>query len=395
MAEDTEELDPAAADSEPEDSRREGLSRRSVFKRGAGMAAVGGVTPLILAACGGGGSVKPGTSVAQTTNGSPATGTDAGQTTSDYDATQGVDPKSVGKKTIGVIPIVLAAEPSKRIVAGVQKEAKKAGWKVLLTDPNGDINKAAAAWQNYLGSGVDGLVTSAFAPKLWGPQIKAAEAKKTPYVSLFSTWAPGVTAVITADVAVEGAALGTFVIDYTGGEGGVVAFSSKVTPALNTRWLAFQANVTANSSMKVLNYHELDLSKIQQDVYGTMQALLQKYPKGQIAAVFGGFIGAAVPAAQACKQAGRTEIVCVGTDGDKSGLDAIRRGNDPFKATTGLNFEAVGANAVRQLAAVMSGKQPLGKQLYQGSPVVVASNVGDSGYFAASPRLTTYSPYPA
>jgi ABC-type sugar transport system substrate-binding protein len=381
---------PHKADEAPAEPT-EGLSRRSILKRSAGMVTVGGVTPLIVAACGGGDATKPGSAAAQTST------TDRGvqggsQTTQAYDSTRGVDPKSLGKKTVGVMPIALAPQPSKRIVAGLQKEADKAGWKVLVTDPNGDLNKAAAAWQNYLQAGVDGLVTSAFDPELWKPQIKAAQSKKTPYISLFSNWGPGVTAVITADAYLEGAALASFVIDRTGGEGGVIAFGSKVAPALTSRWKAFQAHLAANSNMKVLEYHEIDLAKIQQDVFSGMQAYLQKYPKGQIAAVFGAFTGPALSAAQACKAAGRKEIACVGTDGDKEALAAIRKGDDPFAATTGFNFEACGANALRQMAAVMSGKQALGHQIYQESPVVVQSNVTDGGYYAASPQMTTYTP---
>jgi ribose transport system substrate-binding protein len=379
-------------DGDRERDEAKGLSRRHVVKRAAGMVAVGSVTPLVVAACGGSDKTAPGVAAAQsTTTGTPASGTV--QARGPFDVSQGVDPKSVGKKTVAIMPIALAPQPSKRIVAGFQEEAKKAGWKVLVTDPNGDLNKAAAAWQNYLQSGVDGLVTSAFDPGLWKPQISAAQAKKVPYVSLFSYWGPGVTAVITSDSYLEGAGLASYVIDSSGGEGGVVAFGSKVAPALTSRWKAFQAHLAANSKMKVLEYHEIDLTKIQQDVFSSMQAYLQKYGKDEIKAVFGAFTGPALAAAQACKAAGRSEIVCVGTDGDKEALDAIRKQNDPMRATTGFNFEACGANAVRQLAAVMNGKQPLGKQIYQEAPVVVASNVNDKGYYPASPQLATYTPY--
>ncbi len=372
------------AEAKPEPTR---LARRAFLRRSAITATAAGVLPAALAACGGSGS---GGAASTASAGAPANGGVTG-----YDVKTGVDPKTVGKKTLGVIPIVGTAQPAKRWIAGVQDQADKAGWTVEVTDANGDLNKAAAAWTNYIQSGVDGLVAAGFDPKQWGPQIRAAHAKNIPYVSLFSSWAEGVTANIAADLFVEGSELASVIIDHSGGVGNVVILDSTPIPALHVRTQAVQAHLAANSSMRVLVNHEIDLGRIQQDCFSTMQALLQKYPKGQIAAVFGGYIGAALPAAQACKAAGRNEIICVGTDGDLEGLQAIRKGNDPFIATTGCNFEAVGANAVRQLAQVYSGKNPFGKQIYQDSPVIVKQNVPASGYAVTSPTLSTYQPYAA
>lgn len=361
--------------------------RRGLLRRGAITATAAGTLPALLAACGGSGAGD----AASTASAEVGGGKQGGNTA--YDVNAGVDPKSVGKKTLGVIPIVGTAQPAKRWIAGVQEQADAAGWTVQITDANGDLNKAAAAWANYVQAGVDGLVAAGFDPKQWGPQIKEASGAEIPYVSLFSSWGDGVTANIAADLFVEGGALATVMIDRTGGKGGVVIFDSTPIPALHVRTQAVEAHLADNSEMKILENHEIDLSKIQQDCFSTMQALLQKYPEGEISAVFGGYIGAALPAAQACVAAGRNEIICVGSDGDLEGLAAIRKGTDPFVATTGCNFEAVGANAVRQLAQVFSGEDPLGKQIYQEAPVIVKQNVPASGYAITSPTMTTYSLY--
>lgn len=361
--------------------RDDGLDRRSFLRRSALGAGVAGAFPAALAACGGSGAGDaPSNASAQ--DGAPASR-----------GLQGEDPRSVGRKRIGLVVLIGAPEVVQRWVQTARRTAEEGGWDLQYTDANGDINKATQAWQNYLQSGVDGLIAAGLDPSQWGPQIRAAESRKVPYISIYTSWVPGVAANISSNYFDEGTQLASFIVDHTGGQGNVVVLNSRLIPALHVRELALEAVLKAVApDMRIVARHELNLAKVQQDANDAMSALLQRYPEGEIAAVFGGWDGASLSAASAIEKAGRTEIVAVGTDGDKAALDSLRDGG-VHAATTAPNFEAVGVQAIRQMAQALADGRPMGKQIYVQSPVITAANVPQSGYAEGPSEVFTFSPW--
>ncbi len=354
--------------------------RRRLLKGMGGLALAAGI-PTVLAACGGGDNKSTTSPTVVGTSGtaeaSPTTG--------------GLDPAEVGKKKIAVVAISMGSEGNTRMVNGLKAEAAKGGWEVQLTDGQGDLNAMQSAWQNYIQSGVDGLVTVSTDLRLWDAGIKQAQDANLPYISMFGGYRPGATADIQSDSLAAGAMLGTYVADRLGGKGNVVIINTQVARGTVLREKGFRAALEPYPDIKIIENHDVKVPGWTDDAYATMQTWLQKYSKGEIQAEFSGWDEPAVAAAQAVKAAGRNEIFCLGTDGGSPGLDMIRK-QDPFVATTGESFEAIGAGVVRQLALVFSGKPPDGRQLYVHAPLVDFRNVPASGGFQGP--LEVYSLWP-
>lgn len=105
----------------------------------------------------------------------------------------------------------------------------------------------------------------------------------------------------------------------------------------------------------------------------SMEGLLQKYPEGELDAVFTHSDDIAMGAAEACKQAGRDDVAVYGFGGI-SGADAVKDGT--IKATVNINPYQMGYDCVEKALEAIEGKEL--DSFYPTEPVVVdQSNVDD------------------
>lgn len=85
-------------------------------------------------------------------------------------------------------------------------------------------------------------------------------------------------------------------------------------------------------------------------------AILAKYPKGQIDAIWATWDAFAIGAARALKEAGRTEIKIYGIDISNTDLQAIQEKDNPWVATAAVDPKLIGAIDIRILAKKIAGE---------------------------------------
>ncbi len=99
--------------------------------------------------------------------------------------------------------------------------------------------------------------------------------------------------------------------------------------------------------------------------------MLQAHP--EINVFYGLSDEMALGAAQACKQAGRSDILCVGLDGNPNAKEAVKNGE--LTATLDVGPVAIGKNAIEALVKAIKGETIDAKIIEAETTVVDSSNV--------------------
>ena len=99
--------------------------------------------------------------------------------------------------------------------------------------------------------------------------------------------------------------------------------------------------------------------------------MLQAHP--EINVFYGLSDEMALGAAQACKQAGRADILCVGLDGNPNAKEAVKAGE--LTATLDVGPVAIGKNAIQALVDAIGGKTIDSKIIEAETTVVDSTNV--------------------
>ena len=112
-----------------------------------------------------------------------------------------------------------------------------------------------------------------------------------------------------------------------------------------------------------------------QDAYSQTTALLNKYPKGSIAAIWSAWDIPQLGASKALVAAGRTEIKTFGVDGTPEVLDLLKTDNSPVGAVAAQQPSLIGKTAVDNLARYLAGDQTLPSDTYVPALLTTADNL--------------------
>lgn len=120
----------------------------------------------------------------------------------------------VPAKTIGVWQSQASGEGEKQTLSAIRSAAKAAGWKVVVTDSNGDPKAMQSTMQSLVTQRVDAILAIYLASGLVTQQLSAAKAADIPVISVGyqSTPAPNVT----AEYAPDQAAMATMLMERMG-----------------------------------------------------------------------------------------------------------------------------------------------------------------------------------
>ena len=283
---------------------------------------------------------------------------------------------------IGVVALVASNEGGARTINGLRAAAEGLGWELQVEDASGDLNAAVTAFQNLLQTEPDAMITLQIPSAGWGPQIQAAADAGIPHMTFYGGGHPEVVFDATIDPAVEGATLGQYVAGRLGADAKVLILNSECCADLIRRELVFRA-VIEGAGGEILERHELAFPGYQEDAQSQTDAWLLQYGEGEANVIFSGFDEPGVAASRVVDNAGRDDIIVVGADGSRQSIEAIQRGGS-FVATTGDDFEALGAFALEQLVNVLEGGEPPARQFYIPGPLVTAANIDQvaDGYYS-------------
>jgi simple sugar transport system substrate-binding protein len=258
---------------------------------------------------------------------------------------------------------------SSQYFAGVQAQVKQFGGEVQIYNSDSDLAKMASYIDTAVNQKVDGILLDHGRADALLPSVKKALAAGIPVVSFDSDLnIPGVTVIDQDDYSLAWNSLRTLAQDI-GGKGNIVYVWVGGFAPMENRDVIYSAFKKRYPNIKEVAKFGNASNNTALDTQTQMEAILQKYPKGKIDAVFAPWDEFAKGATRAIQQAGRTEIKVYGIDLSDEDLQMMQQKNSPWVATTATDPTEMGKIQVRFLYQKIAGEPT--PQIYSVEPHLV------------------------
>jgi simple sugar transport system substrate-binding protein len=263
-----------------------------------------------------------------------------------------------GPIRIAVIRNLGSDDNTAQFLAGTIQEGRKLGFQVSTFLSNGDDAKFQDFVSQAINQKYDGIILSQGRDPYATNLIKRIAQNHIP-VSVFDTAVnetiPGVTVTQQDDASLTQASLGQLVKD-TSGKANIIKLWVAGFPPMERRQVAYQNILKANPGIKELESVGAVSSDVQGDTANKIGALLAKYPKGQIDAIWGSWDAFSQGAYKALVENGRTEIKLYSIDTSNQDLQLMRQDGSPWKLSVAVDPKLIGAVNLRLIANKIAGE---------------------------------------
>ncbi len=193
-----------------------------------------------------------------------------------------------GPIRIAVIRNLGSDDNTTQFVAGALQEGKKLGFKISTFLSNGDDAKFEDFVNRAISQKYDGIILSGGVTRIPPPVKKAVDAgiKVAVFDTAVSGEIPGVTVSQQDDASLTELSFGQLVKDFNG-KANIVKLWVAGFPPMERRQAAYQTLLKQNPGIKELESIGAVSSDVQGDTANKVGAILAKYPKGKIDAIWG------------------------------------------------------------------------------------------------------------
>jgi simple sugar transport system substrate-binding protein len=301
-----------------------------------------------LASC----SVKTSNSVSTSANSSSGTSTTS---------TAKIPAKIAAKKSLKffVVSEIGGDDFTAQYLAGAKAEGKAFDITVDTYSASGDNAKFHDAIAQALTKGYDGFIISHGDDAATVNDVKKIRAKGIPVVSFDSnpdlSKVDGVTLTSQKDEQMVLDSFGQLAQDIDG-EGKITyLWVDGFTPMVNRNRI-YKALLEKYSSIKEVDRFGVADNNTSVETQNAVAAMLQKYPKGKIKAIFASWDAFAIGASKAIEEANRTDVKVYGIDVSNADLQEIQKKNSPWIATSACDPAEISEIDVRILLQKLAGE---------------------------------------
>jgi ribose transport system substrate-binding protein len=240
--------------------------------------------------------------------------------------------------------------------------------KVTVSDGRGDATTQADQVADMVAKGIKVLIISPQDATALAGAVDKAKAAGVSVIAADRQVATDVSTYIGSDNVEAGLVDGKAVVDALGGKGKVVELSGSLgaSPTID-RAKGFRDGI-AGSDIEIVASQTADYDRA--TGVKVTEDLLQRFPKGEIQALYAHNDQMAFGAAQAIKEQGRTEIKIFSIDGEVNALQNVKNGS--FAATVG--YPLVVKESTLAAAKLCAG-EPIDQRIKLDSTLIDASNV--------------------
>ncbi|MGM3192997.1 sugar ABC transporter substrate-binding protein [Dickeya dadantii subsp. dieffenbachiae] len=263
-----------------------------------------------------------------------------------------------GPVRIAVIRNLGSDDNTTQFVSGVLEEGKKLGFKVSTFLSNGDDAKFQDFVNQAISQKYDGIILSqGRAP--YSTELIQRIVDSGIKVAVFDTAVdrsiPGVTVTQQDDASLTNESLGQLVKDFNG-KANIIKLWVAGFPPMERRQAAYQQILKDNPGIKELESIGAVSSDVQGDTANKVGAILAKYPKGKIDAIWGAWDAFSQGAYKALKENGRTEIKLYSIDISNQDLQLMREASSPWKVSVAVDPKLIGKVNLRLVANKIAGE---------------------------------------
>ncbi|WP_053360874.1 sugar ABC transporter substrate-binding protein [Bacillus sp. FJAT-27251] len=261
---------------------------------------------------------------------------------------------------IKVIRKIGGDDHTAQFLAGAKQEGEALGFKVDVFTANGDTAKFHDAINQALNQNYDGFIISHGDDAATVSDVqKIADAGKS--VVAFDSHADltnidGVTLVSQDDEALATLALDQLVKE-TNGEANIAYLWVDGFPPMVRRNKVYEDVLAKNPGIKEVERFGVAAADTSVQTQNAVAAMLNKYPKGELDAIFATWDAFAIGAARALKEAGREEVKIYGIDVSNADLQEMQREGSAWKYTAAVDPKVIGTVNMRLLAKKLADEE--------------------------------------
>ncbi|NWA63272.1 sugar ABC transporter substrate-binding protein [Pantoea sp. B9002] len=263
-----------------------------------------------------------------------------------------------GPVRIAIIRNLGSDDNTTQFVAGAIQQGRQLGFKVSTFLSNGDD----ARFQDFVNQAIsqkyDGIILShgkdPYSTALV-QRIAAAGIKLSVFDTPVNTPVEGVTVTAQNDASLAQESLGSLIKDFNG-KANIVKLWVAGFPAMDRRQVVYEKLLKENPGIHQLESIGAVSSDVQGDTANKIGAILAKYPKGKIDAIWGSWDAFSQGAYKALQENGRTEIKLYSIDVSNQDLQLMHEKNSPWVQTVAVDPKTIGAVNMRLVANKIAGE---------------------------------------
>ncbi|MDR3431936.1 MAG: sugar ABC transporter substrate-binding protein [Rouxiella aceris] len=264
-----------------------------------------------------------------------------------------------GPIRIAVIRNLGSDDNTTQFVSGVVQEGRKLGFQVSTFLSNGDDAKFQDFVNQAISQKYDGIILSQGRDPYSTDLLKRISASGIA-VSVFDTAVngtiPGVTVSQQDDASLTDLSFGQLVKDHNG-KANIVKLWVAGFPPMERRQTEYKKLLQSQPGIHELESIGAVSSDVQGDTANKVGAILAKYPKGKIDAIWGTWDAFSQGAYKALQENGRTEIKLYSIDISNQDLALMRAANSPWKVSVAVDPKLIGAINLRLVANKIAGEK--------------------------------------
>ncbi|WP_017347990.1 sugar ABC transporter substrate-binding protein [Pantoea sp. A4] len=263
-----------------------------------------------------------------------------------------------GPIRVAIIRNLGSDDNTTQFVAGAIQQGRKLGFKVSTFLSNGDdarfqdfVNQAISEKYDaiILSHGKDPYSTALV------KRIADAGIKVSVFDTPVNTPVEGVTVTAQDDASLADISLNQIVKDFNG-KANIVKLWVAGFPAMERRQVVYEKVLKANPGIHQLESIGAVSTDVQGDTANKIGAILAKYPKGKIDAIWGSWDAFSQGAYKALQENGRTEIKLYSIDVSNQDLQLMHQKNSSWVQTVAVDPKTIGAVNMRLVAEKLGGE---------------------------------------
>lgn len=286
----------------------------------------------------------------------------------------GADKSKNATKKVSILTPYLSSVTTNQMVQSLKSGLEANKIAVTVVDTKGDFTQLASRIEDVVSSKADAMILVSTDPNQVKTQLQAAFDAKIPVFGCDSGYIDGMMVNATSDNYAMGEMMAKYLFeDLMGKKGTVIALTHRPHPGVAKRCEAFDKLIKNYPDIKLITEQHIAVPGPIENSRKTMENLiLSNSAKGSITAVWAAWDEPAIGAAQALKDAGRSEVIVTGVDGNSQATQMIKQGTN-LKATAAQNFDGMTKIVVDDMVKMFAGEQIKKGEKYAPATLIKAS----------------------
>ncbi|HHU02619.1 MAG: sugar ABC transporter substrate-binding protein [Christensenellales bacterium] len=262
-----------------------------------------------------------------------------------------------GRK-VSLLTANLSSVTTNQMAEYMKQGLESYGIEVTIVDTKGDFGQLASRIEDSVSAKTDAIVLISADPVLVLSQLEVAFEAGIPVFGCDSGFVEGMQVNATSDNYMMGEDITRYLFDeLMDGKGTVIALTHRPHPGVVKRSIAFDDLLKEYPDIKLITEQHVEVPGPIESARTIMEnLLLSNSEKDSITAVWCAWDEPAIGATQALMDAGRSEVLVIGVDGNSQAVELINEGTN-LKATMAQNFEGMANIVVTEIVKLFSGEE--------------------------------------